>query len=156
MSTPANVETPAITPEKNSQKTEDSALLNIKEGEEPTHHTRTNEGVADEPNGTALNSSHACSVSLQETSVSEESSLDLKRTCVLLLVRAEVGIPEGDLGEPTPSILQEEEKEENKTEGEKTAVPMRSRVDVHTVVLEGFAGTCHSSVHRKFEEIKQI
>ncbi|XP_063612103.1 transmembrane protein 41B-like [Penaeus indicus] len=143
MSTPVREETPNSTPESGSPRADSSTLfIGDQDEEEPTCHTRTNAGDADEGNDTALIPPHASSVipaSLQATFASEASCLDLKRTCVLLLVGAEAGIPEGDLGELPTSKLQEEEREEEKTEGETSTVPMRSRVDVHTVVLEGFA-----------------
>ncbi|XP_047479527.1 transmembrane protein 41B-like [Penaeus chinensis] len=143
MSTPVHEETPNSTPESGSPRADSSTLfIGEQDEEEATCHTRTNAGDADEGNDTALIPPHACSVipaSLQETPASEASCLDLKRTCVLLLVAAEAGIPEVDLGDFPTSKLQEEEREEKKGEGETSAVPMRSRVDVHTVVLEGFS-----------------
>ncbi|XP_037802615.1 uncharacterized protein LOC119597158 [Penaeus monodon] len=146
MLTPVREETPNSTPESDSPRVESSTPFLGEEVEEATAcHTRTNAGDADEGNGTALIPPHASSAipaipaSQQDTPASEASCLDLKRTCVLLLVDAGAGISEGDLGELPTSKLQGEEREENKTEGETTAVPMRSRVDVHTVVLEGFA-----------------
>lgn len=139
MSTAVCEETPNATLENGSPRPDSSALF-IGEGdgeEDPACHSRTNAGDADEGNGTALLSPCASPGNQQATLASE--TLDLKRTCVLLLVGAGAGIPEGDLGEPSTSKLLQEGREEKKAEEETTSVPMRSRVDVHTVVLEGFA-----------------